>query len=111
VIAAHKQKGALASIAIKRMDDVSQFGVVVTNDEGLITGFQEKPAPKEALSNYISTGIYVLEPQVFSHMPATGAYGFGRQLFPALVEGGLPVLGVPIDGYYWSDVGTISQYR
>jgi mannose-1-phosphate guanylyltransferase len=111
IIREHKQKKALASIAIKRMDDVTQFGVVVTNADGFITGFQEKPKKEEALSNHISTGIYILEPEVFNHIPPSGTYGFGRQLFPSLVQQGLPVLGVPIDEYYWSDVGTIGQYR
>ena len=50
------------------------------------------------------------EPAVFSHMPAQGKYGFGRQLFPALIQKGLPVMSIEIEGY-WSDVGTIEQYR
>ena len=111
VIARHKEKKALATIAIKQVDDVSNFGVVLTNEKGFITGFQEKPKPAEALSNHASTGIYILEPEVFKYIPASGSYGFGRQLFPLLVEKGLPVLAVPIDQYYWSDVGTIHQYR
>jgi mannose-1-phosphate guanylyltransferase len=111
VIREHKEKKALATIALKHMDDVTQFGVAVTDENGYITGFQEKPKKEEALSNYISTGIYILEPQVFDHIPATGSYGFGRQLFPSLVQQGLPVLGAAIDDYYWSDVGTIGQYR
>lgn len=110
VVAQHKAKGALASIAIKQMEDVSHFGVVVMDEEGFITGFQEKPKLEEALSNMISTGIYVLEPEVFKHIPETGEFGFGRQLFPQLVKNGLPVLGVEITSY-WSDVGTIPQYR
>jgi NDP-sugar pyrophosphorylase family protein len=111
VIRTHQQKKALASIAIKQVDDVRHFGVVLTDKNGFIVGFQEKPQPEEALSNYASTGIYVLEPEVFDHIPADGQYGFGRQLFPSLVQKGLPVLGISIDDYYWSDVGTISQYR
>lgn len=111
VIAEHKRKKALASIAVKQVEDVRHFGVVLTDKEGFVVGFQEKPKPEEALSNYASTGIYVLEPEVFEHIPLTGSYGFGRELFPSLVQKGLPVLGVPIDKYYWSDVGTISQYR
>jgi mannose-1-phosphate guanylyltransferase len=110
VIAEHKSKKALASIAIKEMDDVTRFGVVVTDENGFITGFQEKPSNEEALSKYISTGIYVLEPEIFDHIPATGEYGFGRQLFPTLVSKKLPVLGVKIEGY-WSDVGCVEQYR
>ncbi|MBS2008173.1 MAG: NDP-sugar synthase [Cyanobacteria bacterium SZAS TMP-1] len=109
VVAQHKAKGALASIALKQVDDVSHFGVAVLDEDGFIKGFQEKPAKEEALSNLASTGIYVLEPEVFDHIPREGDYGFGRQLFPKLVRENLPVLGVEV-GSYWSDVGTIEQY-
>lgn len=110
IITEHKRKKALATIGIKKVEDVSHFGVVLTDKDGFITGFQEKPQPHEALSNLASTGIYILEPEVFNHMPQEGTFGFGRQLFPKLVESGLPVLGVEILSY-WSDVGTIEQYR
>jgi NDP-sugar pyrophosphorylase family protein len=110
ILKTHVDKKALATIALKQVDDVSLFGVVARNKEGMITGFQEKPKPEEALSHLVSTGIYILEPEVFNYMPPTGEFGFGRQLFPALVAKGLPVLGVEIDDY-WSDVGTIPQYR
>lgn len=109
VIRQHKRKGALATIALKQVENVSHFGVALLDENGFIKGFQEKPKQEEALSNLASTGIYILEPEVFNHIPATGDYGFGRQLFPRLVELGLPVLGVEI-GSYWSDVGTIEQY-
>lgn len=110
IVAEHKKKKALATIAVKQVEDVTQFGVAIFNQDGFIQGFQEKPAPAEALSNFASTGIYILEPEIFEHMPATGSYGFGRQLFPSLVEKGLPVLAVEIKDY-WSDVGTITQYK
>jgi mannose-1-phosphate guanylyltransferase len=110
LVAEHKRKKSLASIGVKQMDDVSRFGVVMRDGQGFITGFQEKPAPEEALSNLISTGIYIFEPEVFNHIPATGDYGFGRQLFPKLVADGLPVLGIEVESY-WSDVGTVDQYR
>jgi mannose-1-phosphate guanylyltransferase len=110
LVAEHKKKKAIASIAVKRMDDVTRFGVVVVDDNGFITGFQEKPKAEEALSNLISTGIYIFEPEVFDHIPATGDFGFGKQLFPKLVKEGFPVLGIEIETY-WSDVGTIDQYR
>lgn len=109
VIAEHKRKGALASIGLKRVHDVTRFGVAVLDEDGFITGFQEKPKREEALSDLASTGIYVLEPEVFQYMPATGEFGFGRQLFPMLVKEGKKVLGVEIEAY-WSDVGTIEQY-
>lgn len=111
IIKQHKDKKALASIAIKKVDDVTRFGIVVQDEEGFITGFQEKPKVEEALSDLASTGIYILEPDVFSHIPPTGEFGFGRQLFPQLVAKGLPVLGIEmLKGTYWSDVGAIPQY-
>ncbi|MBC8000844.1 MAG: NDP-sugar synthase [Leptolyngbya sp.] len=111
IINQHKTKKAMASIAVKRVDDVTRFGIVVQNDDGFITGFQEKPTVEEALSDCASTGIYILEPEVFAHIPADGEFGFGRQLFPQLVKKGLPVLGIELPpGTYWSDVGTIPQY-
>ena len=110
VVSEHRRKKAIATIAVKHVDDVSHFGVALLDKEGFITGFQEKPKANEALSNLISTGIYVLEPEIFKFIPSEGEYGFGRQLFPMMVKQGLPVLGVEIDGY-WSDVGTLAQYR
>lgn len=110
IVAAHKAKRALATIALKHVEDVTQFGVAITDANGFITGFQEKPRQEEALSDLASTGIYILEPEIFKHIPEQGEYGFGRQLFPKLVSQSLPVLGYTI-GSYWSDVGTIKQYR
>lgn len=112
IVREHKEKNAIASIAVKQVprDELHRFGVVVTDANGFIKGFQEKPDANVALSDRVSTGIYVLEPAVFDYMPASGEYGFGRQLFPDLINQGLPVLGFDIEGY-WSDVGTIEQYR
>jgi len=112
IVREHKERKAIASIAVKQVpqEELHRFGVVVRDKNGLITGFQEKPEAKDALSDKVSTGIYVLEPEVFEHMPEIGEYGFGKQLFPELIQKGLPVLGIEIEGY-WSDVGTIQQYR
>lgn len=110
VVEQHKSKGAIATIALQKVADVRHFGVAVTDADSFIKGFQEKPSPEEAISDLASTGIYVLEPEVFDHMPADGQYGFGRQLFPSLVEKGLPVLGVQVFGY-WSDIGTMENYK
>ena len=109
VLAEHKRKKAVASIAIKGVHDVSRFGVVVTDANGFIVDFQEKPSRHEARSDDISTGIYILEPEVFKHMPSSGVYGFGRQLFPLLVRRGYPVAGIELSGF-WTDIGTLSDY-
>jgi NDP-sugar pyrophosphorylase family protein len=110
VLEQHRRKGAIATIALQKVADVSRFGVAALNDDGLIQGFQEKPAPQEALSDLASTGIYILEPEIFQHLGEADEIGFGRQIFPSLIAKGLPVLGVQVYGY-WSDIGTIDTYK
>jgi mannose-1-phosphate guanylyltransferase len=109
LLAEHKEKKAIATLAVKAVEDVTRFGVVVTDRNGYITAFQEKPSRNEALSNMISTGIYILEPEIFDHIPSDGSYGFGKQLFPDLVKKGLPVLAAEMNGF-WTDIGTLSDY-
>lgn len=108
LIAAHKDKRALATIGIKKVDNVSRYGVLLRDELGFVKAFQEKPSQSEAISNEISTGIYILEPEIFEHIPVNGVYGFGKQLFPSLVEKGLRVLGHEIKGF-WSDIGTLQD--
>ncbi len=109
VIRQHQEKNAVATIALKKVEDVSQFGVAVMDENGFITGFQEKPDPSKAISNLASTGVYVCEPEIFDVMPAEGMCMFGRMVFPAMLQKNMPILGVETWGY-WSDVGTPQQY-
>jgi NDP-sugar pyrophosphorylase family protein len=81
----HRENKALATIALKPVQDVSNYGVVVADETGRIEAFQEKPTPQEALSNVVNTGIYLFEPEIFELIPE-GFYDFGRQLFPRLLE-------------------------
>lgn len=106
----HKEKKALASIALFPVADPSPFGVALQDQEGRIIGFQEKPAPHEAKSNLINTGIYLFEPEIFSLIPGEGPYDFGRELFPKLVQLNAPFFGFQMEGY-WSDVGSIAAYK
>lgn len=110
LVAAHRQKGALATIALKPMEDVENYGVVITDETGRIRSFQEKPRREEALSRVVNTGIYVFEPEIFQYIPPGEFYDFGRQVFPALVRAGAPFYGHVIDRY-WCDVGNIEAYR
>jgi NDP-sugar pyrophosphorylase family protein len=110
LVRAHKRKGALATIALKEVEDVEHFGIVITDEDGLIKSFQEKPRPEEALSRVANTGIYVFEPDIFKYIPAGQFYDFGKQVFPHLVKAGCPFYGVTVDGY-WCDIGNIDTYR
>jgi len=110
LVQTHREKGALATIALKPVPDPCQLGVVVTGDDGYIRAFQEKPAPGQALSNMANTGIYVFEPEIFGHIPPGQVFDFGKQLFPRLVELGLPFYG-QTTADYWCDIGSLAQYR
>ena len=108
IIEYHKKKKALVTIALAKMEEVSQFGVVVHDADGKITGFQEKPKPEEAKGDQVNAGIYIFEPKVLKMIP-DGPYDFGKQLFPELVEKGAPVYGYPMIEY-WNDVGGLEKY-
>jgi mannose-1-phosphate guanylyltransferase len=110
LIEQHKKKGALATIALKQVDEVENFGIVITDSDGLITSFQEKPRADQALSNYANTGIYIFEPEIFNYIPDHQFYDFGKQVFPRLVEIRAPFYGIHINSY-WCDVGNIATYR
>ncbi len=107
----HKEKGAIATIITKTVpqQEVSSYGVVVTDEEGRVQAFQEKPKVEEALSNCINTGIYIFEPEVLDYIPSNQEYDIGSQLFPKLVEMGAPFYAVTMD-FEWVDIGKVPDY-
>jgi len=107
----HREKGSIATIIMKEVphEEVSSYGVVVTDDEGRIKTFQEKPPVDEALSNTINTGIYIFEPEIFNFIPSGVEYDIGGQLFPKLVEAGAPFYGISMD-FQWIDIGKVPDY-
>ena len=106
----HKEKGALATIALRRVFDTSEFGVVELDGGGDILGFQEKPDPKEAISTLANTGIYVLESRALEYIPEDTFFDFARDVFPRFLEAGEKFVGYQGD-FYWSDIGTLEAYR
>ena len=109
IVAFHKQRGALVTIALKRVENPLEFGVVVVDDDGRIERFLEKPTWGQVFSDTVNTGIYVLEPEVFDHIPADAQYDFSQDLFPKLFDMGAPLYGYVAEGY-WQDIGSLPQY-
>ncbi|MEH2140805.1 NDP-sugar synthase [Nostoc sp.] len=107
----HKARGAIATIITKSVpkEEVSSYGVVVTDEEGRVKAFQEKPSTEEALSTNINTGIYIFEPEVFNYIPSGIEYDIGSQLFPKLVEIKAPFYAIPMD-FEWVDIGKVPDY-
>lgn len=100
----HRQRGAVGTMALTRVEDTSDFGVVALDENRRIVRFQEKPAPEEAFSNLINAGIYVLEPEVLEVIPDGQLFDFSKNVFPALLEKGRPLFGVELEGL-WMDIG------
>lgn len=109
MLAFHRSRGALITMAVKEVDDPSRFGIVVTEETGRILSFQEKPAPGKEKSRLANTGIYILEPEVLDYIPAGEVFDFGHDLFPKLLAMAAPIYAMRTDSY-WSDVGTLPQY-
>ncbi len=109
VIAFHEERGSEATLVLKKVDDPSEFGIVVIEDDGRVSRFLEKPDPDEVFSYTANTGIYVLEPGVLDEIPKGDEYDFAKELFPKLLDAGRPVYGYVTDGY-WEDIGNIEQY-
>jgi len=111
LIAFHKKREAIASIGLVHADDVSQYGVVVVDDEGRIVEFQEKPPKGQEKSHLENTGVYVFEPAIFDRIPASQFWDFGKNVFPDLQRDGAPFYGMEMQGAYWRDIGTPGEYR
>ncbi|MGN1125063.1 MAG: sugar phosphate nucleotidyltransferase [Candidatus Gastranaerophilaceae bacterium] len=107
----HKKSGAIATIGVKSVpeEDIPNFGVVVTNSDGYIVEFQEKPAIKDAKSNLVNTGIYIFNYKIFDYIPANEFYDFAKNVFPKLLQD-RQINVFPVEEY-WSDIGTLDQYK
>jgi mannose-1-phosphate guanylyltransferase/mannose-1-phosphate guanylyltransferase/phosphomannomutase len=118
----HEGHDGVATLATKRVDDTSQFGVVITGADGRVQGFQEKPDPAEALSDLANCGIYMFRSEIFDFFPAAGTSkaagpgdpaGFAdwaMDVFPRLLEGDVPFYSHEVDAY-WSDIGNLDELR
>lgn len=109
LLSAHERSGAVATIALQRVANPLEFGVVVTGEDGRITRFLEKPSWGEVFSDTINTGIYVLEPEVFEYMEAGKSYDFAKDIFPFMLRDERALYGHVTAGY-WSDIGNLQQY-
>ena len=107
----HRANGAIATVITKTVDpeNVSSYGVVVSDDKGRIKSFQEKPSVEEALSTEINTGIYIFEPEIFDYIPPKQEFDIGGELFPTLVEKQAPFYAVSMD-FEWVDIGKVPDY-
>lgn len=109
-LAFHREKQSLATLILYRVPSPLEFGVVITDEEDRVVRFLEKPGWSEVFSDTVNTGMYILEPEIFKFMEEGKSYDWSQDIFPKLLEQGLPMYGYVMDGY-WADVGSLTQYR
>lgn len=106
----HRAKGSVATLILYRVPSPLEFGVVITDDEGRVVRFMEKPSWSEVFSDTVNTGMYILEPSIFDYMDPDRQYDWSSDIFPRLLEDGEPMYGYVMDEY-WADIGSLTQYR
>lgn len=110
LIKVHREKKAMVTIGLIRIEDPLEYGVVVTDPSGRIERFVEKPTWGEVISDTINTGIYICEPEILEFVPEDTQFDFSKDLFPLLMRAGKPLYGHILEGY-WCDVGNFDQYQ
>jgi mannose-1-phosphate guanylyltransferase len=106
----HRSAGGIATLAVKQVPDTREFGVVLHDRDGRITGFQEKPSPDEALSDLGNCGIYVFEPEIFDYFPDRPFVDWAKDVFPVLLENDVPFYIHELREY-WNDIGSLGELR
>lgn len=108
----HKKSNAIATIVLKEVQhsEVSIYGIIVPDKNGFVDSFQEKPLIQDAKSNLANTGIYIFNYKIFDYIPENTFYDFAKNVFPVLLENKEKINTFILDGY-WSDIGSIHQYK
>ncbi|MEY2912608.1 MAG: hypothetical protein RLZZ184_1917 [Cyanobacteriota bacterium] len=106
----HQQKQSKATLILTRVPNPIEFGVVITDSQGRINRFLEKPSTSEIFSDTVNTGTYILEPEVLDYLPEHTECDFSKDLFPLLLAKNEPIYGYVAEGY-WCDVGHLDAYR
>jgi mannose-1-phosphate guanylyltransferase/phosphomannomutase len=109
LIRAHESRRPAASIALYRDSSPLRYGLAVSDEDGLVRAFIEKPGWERVVTDLVNTGIYIISPRVMRYVPDGAQYDFAGDLFPLLLELGEDILGVPMEGY-WCDAGTPRSY-
>jgi mannose-1-phosphate guanylyltransferase/phosphomannomutase len=110
VIDFHREKGALATVALTHVDDPAPYGGVLTDAAGRIRQYQEKPSRRQVVSHFVNTGIYVLEPTLLDEMEPDTVCDFSYDIFPRMLQQEQALFGYVAPGY-WRDMGTIQSYQ
>lgn len=106
----HRLKDSKATLVLKKVPIPLEYGVVITDENGRITSFMEKPSWGEVFSDTVNTGIYILEPEVLDYYKKGDNFDFSKDLFPKLLRDNIPMYGY-VSRDYWNDIGDLKIYK
>lgn len=106
----HREKKAAVTLTLTEVEDPTSFGLIITDKKGRVERFIEKPNWDAVVAKTINAGTYIIDPKVFKDVPAGKEYSFERQLYPSLLEAGVPIYGYVSDAY-WLDIGNAEKYK
>jgi mannose-1-phosphate guanylyltransferase/phosphomannomutase len=110
IVSFHREKKARVTLTLTEVEDPTPFGLILTDKDGRVEKFIEKPSWEMVTAKTINAGIYVVDPKIFSGVPAGAEYSFERQLYPSLLDKGEPIFGY-LSNAYWIDIGSPGKYK
>ena len=105
----HKRNKALVTLALFPHSEPLPYGTVLTDKNGKVISFIEKPSWERVVTDLVNTGIYMISPKVLELVPPDAPFDFARDLFPLMASMGLDIVGIPMQGY-WCDIGNSKSY-
>lgn len=105
----HEHQGTL-TMALCRVPDPLDYGVINVGENGRVAQFMEKPSWGEVTSDTVNTGIYVVQPAVLANIPPDTRVDWSQDVFPGMLARGEAIYGYVADGY-WCDIGTLEEYH
>jgi len=109
MISFHLESKSAFTVALTRVADASDFGLVDLDSSGTIRRYTEKPRG-HVFSGWVNSGIYVADRRALNLIPEGAKTDFSHDLIPALLERGLKVSGMKQEGY-WFDIGTLTSLK
>ncbi len=109
IIDHHLSTRAMVTMTLTRVPNPLDYGVIITDEQNRVRQFLEKPSWGEVFSDTVNTGVYVLNPDVFSYIEKGKLVDWSKDVFPRMLLDDANIQGYIAQGY-WTDVGTIEEY-
>lgn len=105
----HKKNNADATLIVRRVADPREFGLVLYDTDGRITGFLEKPSYESCVTDMANTGVYILSKNVLKLIPDGAKSDFAQDVFPLMMKKSMRLFAYEETGY-WCDIGDFKSY-